>query len=104
MSFTSPSNLNQSADTSRLGITGARDAAVQSYSNWQQSQVDDPVWKDEFQKACGVALDDCLDLEQINEDKDPNYFKERGVKWGIARRFVNDIKYWADNYNCNADE
>ncbi|KAI7970541.1 hypothetical protein EIK77_000324 [Talaromyces pinophilus] len=105
ISSTPPSeNLNQPSNTPRLGITGARDAAVQAYSNWQQSQVEDRVWKDEFQKACDVALDECLDLEQINEDKDPNYFKDRGVKWGIARRFVSDIKYWADKYNCNADE
>lgn len=50
------------------------------------------LWEDEFQKACDVALNDGLDLDLINRLSDPEYFKDRGVKWGIARRFVRDIK------------
>jgi hypothetical protein len=38
-------------------------------------------------------------LAQIDEDKYPNYFKARGVKWGIARLFVKDIRYCGENYN-----
>lgn len=55
--------------------------------------------KTEVRKACDVALDDRLDLAQIDEDNDPNYFKARGVKWSITRRFVKDIRYWVENYN-----
>lgn len=76
---------------------------MQAYSHWQQSQVGDEAWKAEFQKACDVALDEGLDLEQIDEDKDPEYFRKRGIKWGIARRFVKDIRYWADSYKRNLD-
>ncbi|PGH02176.1 hypothetical protein AJ80_08899 [Polytolypa hystricis UAMH7299] len=91
------------ANTSRLNITGLRDANVQAYCDWQQSQVGHASWKVEFQKACDVALDDGLDLDQIDELSDPEYFKNRGVKWGIARRFVRDIRYWAENCICNVD-
>ncbi|KAL2826367.1 hypothetical protein BJY01DRAFT_241374 [Aspergillus pseudoustus] len=87
-----------SANSSRLNITGLRDANVQAYCDWQQSQVGHASWKVEFQKACDVALDDGLDLDQIDELSDPEYFKNRGVKWGIARRFVKDIRYWAETH------
>jgi hypothetical protein len=39
-----------------------------------------------------------LDLEQIREDQDPDFFIEKGVKRGIARRFVGDIDQWAKRY------
>lgn len=87
----------------RLNMTGLRDANVQAYCDWQQSQVGNESWKDEFRKACDVALNDGLDLDLIDELSDPEYFEDRGVKWGIARRFVRDIKYWVDNHKCNMD-
>ncbi|KAF9884069.1 hypothetical protein FE257_002299 [Aspergillus nanangensis] len=93
-----------SAKAMRLNIKGLRDANVQAYCDWHQSQVGNESWKVEFQKACDVALDDGLDLDQIDELRDPGYFKDRGVKWGIARRFVRDIRHWADNHNCDVDE
>ncbi|KAI2834288.1 hypothetical protein CBS11350_10821 [Aspergillus niger] len=83
-----------------LQIPGLLDVAVRDYSIWQQSLLDDEGLKAEVRKACDVALDDGLDLEQINEDKDPEYFRNRGVKWGIARRFVKDIRLWADKYKA----
>ncbi|KAI9041044.1 uncharacterized protein KD926_007460 [Aspergillus affinis] len=88
---------------SRLKLAGFRDANVQAYCDWQQSQVENESWKDEFRKACNVALGDGLDLDQIDELNDPEYFKNRGVKWGIARRFVRDIRYWADNFYYSVD-
>lgn len=63
----------------------------------------DEELKAEVKKACDVALDDRLDLAQIYEDKDPDYFTKRGVKWGIARRFVKDIRFWVENYNGCVD-
>ena len=61
--------------------------------------------KAEVRKACDVAPDDGLDLAQIDEDTDSNYFKARGVKWGIARRFVEEVRYWAETYHgCVASE
>ncbi|KAJ5112819.1 hypothetical protein N7532_000864 [Penicillium argentinense] len=58
-----------------------------------RSRLSDEALKAEIRKACDVAIDHGLDLEQIGEDKDPNYFKARGVDWGIARRCVRDIRY-----------
>ena len=51
-----------------------------------------------FQKACDLTLADGLNLEQIREDQDPDLFIEKGVKRGIARRFVGDIDQWAKRY------
>ena len=45
------------------------------------------------------ALGDGLDLDQIDKLSDPEYFKNRGVKWAIAHRFVKDIRYWVDNFH-----
>lgn len=81
-----------------LDIPGPRDVAVKLYSEWQQSNVVDEGLKTEFQKACDVSLNDGLDLEQIYEDQDPEFFIQSGVKRGVARRFVRDISGWAKRY------
>lgn len=86
-----------------LNITGLCDANVQAYCDWQQLQVGNELWKDEFWKVCDVALNDGLDLDLIDKLSDPEYFKDQGVKWGIAQWFVRDIKYWVDNHKCNMD-
>lgn len=36
-----------------------------------------------------------LDLEQVYQDQDPNFLIEKGIKLGVARRFVEDIGKWA---------
>lgn len=69
---------------------------MREYSTWQQSRLSREALKAEMRKTCEVALDDGLDLVQI-DDKNPDYFTKRGVKWGIARRFVKDIRFWAEN-------
>ena len=84
-----------------LDIPGPRDVAVRMYSEWQQSNVVDEVLKTEFQKACDVALDDGLDLEQVYEDQDPGFFVKSGVKRGVARRFVRDIDRWVKRYKLS---
>jgi hypothetical protein len=81
-----------------LDIPGPRDVAVRLYSEWQQSNVADERLKTEFQKACDVSLDDGLDLEQVYEDQDPEFFIQSGVKRGVARRFVRDIAGWSKRY------
>jgi len=45
-----------------------------------------------------------LDLEQIHEDQDPELLIKKGVKRGIARRFVSDIEGWASVTNGIAYE
>ena len=82
-----------SIDLPDLFISGLLDVAMRDYSTWQQSRLGDKALKVEVRKACDVALDDGLDLAQIDEDRNPDYFTKRGVKWGIARRFVKDIRF-----------
>jgi len=94
---TVPENTITLIDLPNLHISGLLDVAVREYSTWQQSRLGDEALKAEVRKACDVALDDGLDLVQIDEDKNPDYFTKRGVKWGIARRFVKDIRFWAEN-------
>lgn len=81
-----------------LDIPGPRDLAVTAYSEWQQSNVVNEAQKIEYQKACDAALLEMLDLEQVYEDQDPEFFVRSGVKRGVARRFVSDIPKWAELY------
>ncbi|KAJ6203509.1 hypothetical protein PSV09DRAFT_2173919, partial [Bipolaris maydis] len=70
-----------------LGIPGPRDLAVVAYSRWQQSNVADEAQKMEYQKACDITLQEMLDLEQLHEDQDYDFFIQNGVKRGVARRY-----------------
>ncbi|KAK4936947.1 hypothetical protein LTR66_015270, partial [Elasticomyces elasticus] len=63
-----------------LEIPGLRDLAVAEYSDWQQTQVNDENLKAEFRKARDAALEDGLDLMQVHEDQDPQFFIKNGVK------------------------
>jgi hypothetical protein len=69
--------------------------ALKQYSAWQCSQVQHEELKKEYRKACSVALADGLDPEQLHEDQDADFLIEKGVKRGIARRFVRDMGRWA---------
>jgi hypothetical protein len=91
----------QPSEKPRLDIPGPRDTAVIAYSEWQQLNVVDDALKEEFQKACAATLGDGLDLEQVYEDQDPNFFVRNGVKRGVARRFVSDIDEWAKRYKLS---
>jgi hypothetical protein len=39
-----------------------------------------------------MMIDNSLDLEQVYKDQDPEFFIEKGIKIGITRRFVEDIR------------
>ena len=78
-----------------LDVPGPRDVALKQYSAWQCSQVQHEELKKEYRKACSVAMADGLDLEQLHEDQDADFLIEKGVKRGIARRFIRDIGRWA---------
>jgi hypothetical protein len=43
---------------------------------------------------CDMALQYGLDLQQLHNDQDPDFFISRGIKIGGARRFIRDIEYW----------
>ena len=79
---------------SHLNIPGPRDVAVRKYAEWQQMQVQDVLWKNEVRKACNTVLAECLDLEQLYQDHDAEFLIQKGIKRGIARRFVSDIDTW----------
>jgi hypothetical protein len=87
-----------------LDIPGPRDIAVAAYSDWQQSKVVDQMLQLEYQKACDATLRDGLDLEQVFEDQDADFFIQSGVKRGVARRFVRDIEVWAELYKVEHTE
>lgn len=79
-----------------LEISGPRDVAVKEYGEWQVSNVENDTLKSAFRQVCDVMLDNGLDLEQVYKDQDPKFFIEKGIKIGIARRFVEDIGKWAE--------
>ncbi|EPS29874.1 hypothetical protein PDE_04824 [Penicillium oxalicum 114-2] len=79
---------------SPLEIPGATDIAVKEYTEWLVSTVERDTLKAAFRQTCEVMLENGLDLEQVYKDQDPNFFIERGIKIGIARRFVENIAKW----------
>jgi hypothetical protein len=79
----------------RLDIPGPRDKPVKNYCAWQQSQVETPTLKVEYQKACDVIIQAGTDLELIHQDQDPDFLIKRGLKRPITRQVVGDIEYWA---------
>lgn len=62
--------------------------------------MDDYELKNDYQKACQVALKNGLDLQQIFNRLDQKFFTDRKVKIGTANRFVDadDILDWVENY------
>ncbi|KAK1841728.1 hypothetical protein CCHR01_15631 [Colletotrichum chrysophilum] len=78
-----------------LDIPGLRDDAMKLYTEWHCSIVRDEGLKLDFRRACDVALEDGLDLELIHQGVDAAFFVERGVRRGVALRFTQDIKKWA---------
>jgi hypothetical protein len=71
---------------------------VVAYSEWQQSNVIDEAQRVGYQKACDATLQDMLDLEQVFVDQDVEFYTQKGVKRGVARRFVSDIPRWTELY------
>lgn len=78
----------------RLDVPGFLDAAVEEYSDWQQSRVRREDQKNDIRNMCDMALEHGLDLQQLHDDQDPDFFISRGIKIGVARRFIRDIEYW----------
>jgi hypothetical protein len=86
-----------------LDIPGSRDAAVRRYSVWQQSNVDDEEWKQDIQMACDEALRNRLDLEMLYTAQEHDFFVRKGVKRGVAWRFINNIPEWAKRLKQSHD-
>lgn len=82
---------------SPLEVPGPRDEAVKEYGEWQVSNVTDDNLKAAFRQVCDLMLENGLDLEQVYRDRDPEFFISKGIKMGIARRFIDDIRGWVEN-------
>ncbi|KAJ5117390.1 hypothetical protein N7448_011022 [Penicillium atrosanguineum] len=80
--------------TDPIDIPGLLDIVVKEYATWHQSRVSSDTFRENIQKARDVALEDCLDLKQIPEDQDSDFFVKNGVKAGAAQRFVSNIARW----------
>lgn len=90
-----PTSISAEAQAKRrLEVPGFLDAAVEDYSDWQKSRVRGYDQKDDIQNMCDMALEHGLDLQQLHDDHDPDFFISRGIKIGVARRFIRDISYW----------
>jgi hypothetical protein len=79
-----------------LKIPGFRDIAVKEYGAWFALSVEDDTLEAAFRQACDVTLSNAFDLGQIYKDQDPEFFISKGIKPGIAQRFVEDIRGWVE--------
>ena len=108
LSSQSPPGLNTAApkpgvdsaspkDVSPLKIPGFRDVAVKEYGEWLASSVSDDALKAAFRRASDITLSDGFDLEHIYKDQNPEFFVGKGIKPGIARSFVENIRNWVES-------
>ena len=95
--------LSTPSQIDSIVIPGLLDIAVNDYIIWHQSRVSSEAFKENIQKARDVALESCLDLKQIFEDQDPEFFVKQGMKLGVARRLVNDISQWVKRHGDEND-
>ncbi|RKL06521.1 hypothetical protein BFJ70_g16988 [Fusarium oxysporum] len=84
-------------DLTDLVIPKPIDRAVDDYTEWLCDQVEDEHWKAGFRSAGSITKADSLDLRHVYQDRDIGYYVNQGVKAGIARSFVHDIRMWADS-------
>lgn len=78
----------------RVDIPGLRDDAVREYTAWHCSQVRSEMYKTEYQKAGDVTLAECLNLQQVYQDQDVEFYVIKGVKRAVARSYVSDVEVW----------
>ncbi|OJJ85769.1 uncharacterized protein ASPGLDRAFT_34537 [Aspergillus glaucus CBS 516.65] len=84
-------------ETGLLKIPGFKDVAVKEYGDWLASSVSDDTLKAAFRQACDVTLSDGFGLEHIYKDQNPEFFVSKGIKPGIARTFVENIREWVES-------
>ncbi|KIW36635.1 uncharacterized protein PV06_11147 [Exophiala oligosperma] len=76
---------------SALDIPGFRDDAVKDYVHYLQSKVRNKRHQAEFEKAGNIVLDDFLDLDQVYQEHNTDFFTARDVKLAPAIQFIRDI-------------
>ncbi|KAJ5346176.1 hypothetical protein N7452_004180 [Penicillium brevicompactum] len=84
-------------DVVSFKIPGFKDVAVKEYGEWLASNVSNDTLKAGFRQACDITLSDGFELEHIYRDQNPEFFVSKGIKPGIARSFVENIRDWAEN-------
>ncbi|KAK3933481.1 hypothetical protein QBC46DRAFT_368727 [Diplogelasinospora grovesii] len=82
----------------RLSIPGLRDDAVLAYCEWHCSKVRSQRQKKQYEWARDLTLECGLDLELVHEDNDAQFYIDRGVMEGVARRWVRDVKTFLEEY------
>ncbi|KAH7231158.1 hypothetical protein BKA59DRAFT_550035 [Fusarium tricinctum] len=100
--YTPPSSnlgciLPSVVDLTDLVIPKPIDRAVDDYTEWLCDQVEDERWKAGFRSAGSITKANCLNLRHVYQDRNIEYYVDQGMKAGIARSFVQDIKMWADS-------
>jgi hypothetical protein len=93
--------LPQSAlpsSTCDLVIPGYCDTAVEKYSEWQMSRVKRDDLRKGVERIRDFALKDGLDLVQIHQDQDPDYFIRENIQSGVAKRFIREIPQWVEQH------
>ncbi|RAO74322.1 uncharacterized protein BHQ10_010334 [Talaromyces amestolkiae] len=76
-------------------ISESFEEALENYANWHLGRVSTVNSREHIIRARDIALEKCLDLQQIFIDNDPESFP--GVAIGMARRFANDIPLWLED-------
>jgi hypothetical protein len=82
----------------RLVIPGFCDTTVEEYSKWPMSRVKRDDVREGVQRIRDIALKEGLDLMQIYQYQDSNYFIKDDVQAGVAKRFVREIPDWVEQY------
>jgi hypothetical protein len=78
-----------------LDTFGPIEVTVEEYTNWHLAKVSTENFKENIRRARDVVLENCLDLAQLHNPRfGPEFFGKKGVKIGVADRFVNDTKKW----------
>ncbi|KAL7940271.1 hypothetical protein V8C42DRAFT_356363 [Trichoderma barbatum] len=92
------------AERAVLEVLGMRDDVAEEYFAWHGSRVRRQALKEEYDRACELALGKGLDLELIHDDQDGVYqfLTDHGIMEGPARRVVRDVETFLNQLqSCN---
>ena len=92
-SVKSPISQSYSPSTWATGFAGLEEMVI-AYSQWHQGRTNNASWILDTQKAAEVSTDEALDLRQIGHEVGHEFFVQRGVKEGTARRWVGEVPRW----------
>jgi hypothetical protein len=84
----------------RFEIPGYWDVALRGYTEWQQSETSNELYKAEIQKAYDVLSENGFDLAQIyNGENALRLLEDEGMMVGVARRFTGEVPLWVQ-FSC----